>query len=47
MQIEVIDIGVSAEVPAALVACLVQTQLRQRAVQGLAGVLLNGLVKLR
>ena len=47
VQIEVIDIGASAEVRAALVACLVQTHLRQRVVQGLAGVLLNGLVKLR
>ncbi|MBP8299770.1 MAG: slipin family protein, partial [Planctomycetes bacterium] len=39
VQVEVADIGASAEVPAALVARLVQTQLRQRAVQGLAGVL--------
>jgi len=39
VQIEVIDIAASAEVPAAVVARLVQTQLRQRAVQGLAGVL--------
>ncbi|HPM69044.1 MAG TPA: slipin family protein, partial [Piscinibacter sp.] len=39
VQVEVIDIGASAEVPQALVVRLVQTQLRQRAVQGLAGVL--------
>jgi regulator of protease activity HflC (stomatin/prohibitin superfamily) len=39
VQVEVIDIAASAEVPAALVARLVQTQLRQRAVTGLAGVL--------
>lgn len=39
VQVEVIDIGASAELPAALVARLAQTQLRQRAVQGLAGVL--------
>ncbi len=39
VQVEVIDIGESAEVPPALVARLVQTQLRQRAVAGLAGVL--------
>ena len=39
VQIEVVDIAASAEVPAAVVARLVQTQLRQRAVQGLAGVL--------
>jgi len=39
VQVEVIDIGASAEVPQALVARLVQTQLRQRAVAGLAGVL--------
>ena len=39
VQVEVIDIGASAEVPPALVARLVQTQLRQRAVAGLAGVL--------
>jgi regulator of protease activity HflC (stomatin/prohibitin superfamily) len=37
--VEVIDIAASAEVPAAVVARLVQTQLRQRAVAGLAGVL--------
>jgi regulator of protease activity HflC (stomatin/prohibitin superfamily) len=36
---EVIDIAQSAEVPAAVVARLVQTQMRQRAVAGLAGVL--------
>jgi len=39
VKVEVIDIAASAEVPQALVARLVQTQLRQRAVQGLAGVL--------
>jgi regulator of protease activity HflC (stomatin/prohibitin superfamily) len=39
VQVEVIDIAASAEVPAALVSRLVQTQLRQRAVTGLAGVL--------
>lgn len=39
VQVEVADISASAEVPQALVARLVQTQLRQRAVQGLAGVL--------
>jgi regulator of protease activity HflC (stomatin/prohibitin superfamily) len=42
VQVEVIAIdgpGASAEVPQATVARLVQTQLRQRAVQGLAGVL--------
>jgi regulator of protease activity HflC (stomatin/prohibitin superfamily) len=39
VRVEVIDIGASAEVPQALVARLVHTQLRQRAVQGLAGVL--------
>ena len=39
VKLEVIDIAASAEVPQALVARLVQTQLRQRAVQGLAGVL--------
>lgn len=39
VQIEVIDIGASAEVPRTLVARLVQTQLRQRPVAGLAGVL--------
>jgi regulator of protease activity HflC (stomatin/prohibitin superfamily) len=39
VQVEVIDIAASAEVPAVLAARLVQTQLRQRGVQGLAGVL--------
>jgi regulator of protease activity HflC (stomatin/prohibitin superfamily) len=39
VRVEVIDIGASAEVPAATVQRLVQTQLRQRAVAGLAGVL--------
>lgn len=39
VQVEVIDIAGSAEVPAAVAARLVQTQLRQRAVAGLAGVL--------
>jgi regulator of protease activity HflC (stomatin/prohibitin superfamily) len=39
VQVEVIDVAASAEVPQALVARLVQTQLRQRAVAGLAGVL--------
>jgi regulator of protease activity HflC (stomatin/prohibitin superfamily) len=39
VRIEVIDIGASADVPPALAARLVQTQLRQRAVAGLAGVL--------
>jgi regulator of protease activity HflC (stomatin/prohibitin superfamily) len=39
VQVEVVDIGASADVPPALVARLVQTQLRERAVQGLAGVL--------
>lgn len=39
VQVEVIDIGASAEVAPALAARLVQTQLRQRAVTGLAGVL--------
>jgi regulator of protease activity HflC (stomatin/prohibitin superfamily) len=39
VQVEVIDIAASAEVPATIVARLVQTQLRQRAVVGLAGVL--------
>lgn len=42
VQVEVVAIGgpgASAEVPQALVARLVQTQLRQRAVQGLTGVL--------
>ncbi len=39
VRVEVIDIATSAEVPAAVVARLVQTQMRQRAVAGLAGVL--------
>jgi len=39
VQVEVIDIAESAAVPAAVVARFVQTQLRQRAVSGLAGVL--------
>jgi hypothetical protein len=39
VQVEVVDIAASAEVPAATVARLVQTPLRQRAVAGLAGVL--------
>ncbi len=39
VQVEVIDIAGSAEVPAALVSRLVQTQLRPRAVNGLEGVL--------
>ena len=39
MRVEVIDIGASADVPATTVARLVQTQLRQRAVAGLTGVL--------
>jgi regulator of protease activity HflC (stomatin/prohibitin superfamily) len=39
VRVEVIDIAESAEVPAAVVARLVQTQMRQRAVAGLAGVL--------
>ncbi|HEX2011747.1 MAG TPA: SPFH domain-containing protein [Roseateles sp.] len=39
VQVEVIDIGASADLPPALAARLVQTQLRQRAVAGLAGVL--------
>ena len=39
VKVEVIDIAESAEVPAAVVARLVQTQMRQRAVAGLAGVL--------
>jgi regulator of protease activity HflC (stomatin/prohibitin superfamily) len=39
VRVEVIDIAESAEVPAPVVARLVQTQLRQRAVTGLAGVL--------
>jgi regulator of protease activity HflC (stomatin/prohibitin superfamily) len=39
VQVEVIDIAASAEVPAAGVARLLQTQLRPRSVAGLAGVL--------
>jgi len=39
VRVEVLDIAASAEVPAGVVARLVQTQLRQRAVAGLAGVL--------
>jgi regulator of protease activity HflC (stomatin/prohibitin superfamily) len=39
VRVDVIDIAESAELPAALVARLVQTQMRQRAVAGLAGVL--------
>jgi regulator of protease activity HflC (stomatin/prohibitin superfamily) len=39
VQVEVVDIGASAEVSATTAARLVQTQLRQRAVTGLAGVL--------
>lgn len=39
VKVEVIDIAASADVPSATVARLVQTQLRQRAVAGLAGVL--------
>lgn len=39
VQVEVIDIATTAELPAALAARLVQTQLRPRGVQGLAGVL--------
>jgi regulator of protease activity HflC (stomatin/prohibitin superfamily) len=39
VKVEVIDIVESAEVPATVVARLVQTQMRQRAVAGLAGVL--------
>lgn len=39
VQVEVIDISESAEVPMPVVARLLQTQLRPRAVQGLAGVL--------
>ena len=39
VQVEVIDIAASAEVPAAVAARLVQTPLRQRAVAGLIGVL--------
>ena len=39
VTVEVIDIAQSAEVPESVVARLVQTQLRQRTVAGLAGVL--------
>jgi len=39
VRVEVIDIASSAEVPAAIAARLVQTQLRPRAVANLAGVL--------
>ena len=39
VRVEVLDISASAEVPPAVVARLVQTQLRQRAVAGLPGVL--------
>lgn len=39
VQVEVIDIATGAEVPTALAARLTQTQLRQRSVAGLAGVL--------
>ncbi len=39
VQVEVIDLAPSAELPAALAARLVQTQLRPRAIAGLAGVL--------
>ena len=39
VTVEVIDIAQSAEVPESVVARLVQTQLRQRPVAGLAGVL--------
>lgn len=39
VRVEVIDIAETAQVPAAVVARLAQTQLRQRAVAGLAGVL--------
>ena len=39
VKVEVIDIGESAEVPTAVAARLVQTQMRQRAMAGLAGVL--------
>jgi regulator of protease activity HflC (stomatin/prohibitin superfamily) len=39
VRVEVIDLSASAEVPPAIVSRLVQTQLRQRAVAGLAGVL--------
>jgi regulator of protease activity HflC (stomatin/prohibitin superfamily) len=39
VKVEVIDIAASAQVPAPLVARVTQSQLRQRAVSGLAGVL--------
>jgi len=39
VQVEVINISATAEVPAGIAARLTQTQLRQRAVCGLAGVL--------
>ncbi len=39
VKVEVIDITASAQVPAPIVARLTQSQLRQRAVSGLAGVL--------
>ncbi|MBL8307902.1 MAG: slipin family protein [Rubrivivax sp.] len=39
VQVEVVDTAASAEVPAAVAARLVQTQLRRRVVLGLAGVL--------
>ena len=39
VKVDVIDIDEAAELPAALVARLTQTQMRQRAVAGLAGVL--------
>ncbi len=40
VRIDLVDIAKSEKVPAALLACLSQTQLRQRPVSGLAGVLL-------
>ncbi len=39
VKVDVIDIAKTAELPAALVARLTQTQMRQRSVAGLAGVL--------
>lgn len=39
VKLEVVDIAESAQLPAALATRLVQTQMRQRAVAGLAGVL--------
>jgi len=39
VEVEVLDLSESAEVPAAVVMRLTQTQLRQRAVSGLTGVL--------